>query len=106
MNTLIGKNKYQGETKEDWYDGLGKFHYENGIVYEGNFSKGEFHGEGTLIYPNGGRYVAKWDRGKLIEGQYFFYDNLDFQDETNWNYCTIKDRRFYTENLKGLRPDG
>jgi len=83
------------------------------VVYEGNFDKGEFHGDGTLVYPNGGRYVAKWDRGKLIDGKYFFYDNLEFgaaaeQPETqqNWDYCTIKDRRFYTEKLKGLRPDG
>ena len=75
------------------------------MVYEGNFDKGEFHGDGTLIYPNGGRYVAKWDRGKLIEGNYFFYDNLEYND-ANWDYCTIKDRSFYTEKLKGLRPDG
>lgn len=57
--------------------------------------------------------MAKWDRGKLLEGKYFFYDNLEFgakaEDEStqaNWDYCTIKDRRFYTEKLKGLRPDG
>lgn len=25
---------------------------ENGIVYEGQFVKGQFHGEGRLIYPN------------------------------------------------------
>ena len=100
---------------------MGKFTFPNGVVYEGQFDKGEFHGEGTLIYPNGvsgccneyilnfcnsqGRYVAKWDRGKLIEGEYFFYDNLQFKDK-EWNYCTIQDRRFYTEQLKGLRPDG
>ena len=52
-----------------------------------------------------GRYVAKWDRGKLIEGNYFFYDNLEFKDK-DWGYSTNKDRSFYTEILKGLRPDG
>ena len=52
-----------------------------------------------------GRYVAKWDRGKLIEGEYFFYDDLKFKDK-EWDYCTIQDRRFYTEQMKGLRPDG
>ena len=49
--------------------------------------------------------MAKWNRGKLEEGEYFFYDDLKFKDK-NWDYCTIKDRRFYTEILKGLRPDG
>lgn len=58
-----------------------------------------------MIYPNGGRYVAKWDKGKLIEGNYFFYDSLEYNDGS-WEYCTIKERSFYTEKLKGLRPDG
>jgi len=49
--------------------------------------------------------VAKWNRGKLIEGKYFFYDNLEFKDK-KWDYSTNKDRQFYTEILKGLRPDG
>ena len=49
--------------------------------------------------------MAKWNRGKLIEGNYFFYDQLEFKDE-KWKYSTNKDRSFYTEILKGLRPDG
>ena len=38
-------------------------------------------------------------------GKYFFYDDLEYQDG-EWDYCTSKDRRFYTEVKKGLRPDG
>eukprot|EP00347_Sterkiella_histriomuscorum_P009913 403339397 len=98
-------SQYKGPLENGWYQGFGKFFYPNGVVYEGNFDKGEFHGDGTLIYPNGGRYVAKWDRGKLLEGNYFFYDKLEYNDGS-WDYCTIKDRSFYTEKLKGLRPDG
>ena len=37
----------------EWEDGFGKHKFPNGVIYEGNFTKGEFHGEGTLIYPNG-----------------------------------------------------
>ena len=64
--------------------------------------------------------MAKWDRGKLIEGKYFFFDNLEYIDSNKvpeskerrkefegWEYCTDKDRQFYTEISKGtLRPDG
>ena len=63
--------------------------------------------------------MAKWDRGKLIEGKYFFFDNLEYidsnkapegkekKDPVKWSYCTDKDRQFYTEVSKGtLRPDG
>ena len=44
---------YEGEVKNDWQEGTGKYTYPNGCVYEGQFKKGEFHGDGTLIYPNG-----------------------------------------------------
>ena len=40
-----------------------------------------------------------------MEGNYFFYDQLEFKTE-NWGYSTNKDRSFYTEILKGLRPEG
>jgi hypothetical protein len=38
---------------EGWFHGKGKYYFSNGVVYEGDFFKGEFHGEGTLIFPNG-----------------------------------------------------
>jgi len=40
------------------------------------------------MYNLQGRYVAKWDCGKLVEGEYFFYDELLFKDK-DWDYCTI-----------------
>ena len=47
------QSTYEGPMKNDWEDGFGKHKFPNGVIYEGNFTKGEFHGEGTLIYPNG-----------------------------------------------------
>ena len=44
---------YEGEIKNEWEDGFGKHKFPNGVIYEGNFTKGEQHGDGTLIYPNG-----------------------------------------------------
>ena len=46
-------SEYQGPKTHDWEEGMGKFTFPNGVIYEGNFNKGEFHGDGTLIYPNG-----------------------------------------------------
>jgi hypothetical protein len=41
-----------------------------------------------------------------VEGNYFFFDNLEFEDK-KWNYSTYNDRRFYTEVSKNsLRPNG
>ena len=47
------QSTYEGPMMHEWEDGFGKHKLPNGVIYEGNFTKGEFHGEGTLIYPNG-----------------------------------------------------
>ena len=44
---------FVGPTENSWPQGVGKFKFPNGVVYEGQFDKGEFHGDGTLHYPNG-----------------------------------------------------
>lgn len=51
-------SSYEGPIQNDWEDGIGKHKFPNGVVYEGNFEKGEFHGEGTLIYPNGVSFIC------------------------------------------------
>ncbi|KAL4497896.1 hypothetical protein ABPG72_000651 [Tetrahymena utriculariae] len=96
---------YEGDMKDGWYHGKGKFKYPNGVIYEGDFVKGQFHGEGILIYPNGGKYKAHWEHGKMIKGDYYFQDNLKYESG-QWNYCQGEDRRFYPEMLNGIKPAG
>lgn len=98
-------NEFPDGMKNEWYEGEGKFTFPNGVVYDGQFRKGEFHGEGALVYPNGGRYQATWERGYAIEGRYIFNDGLLYEDR-NWQYISQGDRRFYTEVLDGLQPAG
>eukprot|EP00164_Ancoracysta_twista_P002477 GFYU01003288.1.p2 GENE.GFYU01003288.1~~GFYU01003288.1.p2 ORF type:complete len:155 (-),score=41.94 GFYU01003288.1:430-894(-) len=85
--------------------GKGKYTMPNGTVYEGEIVDGMFHGDGTLYFPEFGKYVAKWERGKALEGTYYFADGLEY-NEGDWPYCTADDRRFYTEQLYGLKPAG
>lgn len=103
--SLWSNSQYEGETKEGWFHGKGRFHYPNGVIYEGSFMKGEFHGDGVLIYPNGGQYRAKWENGKMLSGEYFFKDNLQY-DFHDWKHCTGDDRRFHQETQNGIRPAG
>jgi hypothetical protein len=88
MDNKWSNSTYKGDGENGWMDGTGAFTFANGVVYEGEFKKGEFHGKGTLVYPNGGRYKATWERGKILEGEYEFYDGLMY-DFDNWNYCTL-----------------
>lgn len=58
---------------------------------------------GVLIYPGQGRYVAEWDQGRIVKGDFFFEDNLQYKSE-NWSYLTQDDRRFFEEKCKGFNP--
>ena len=64
-------------------EGQGKYGFASGARYEGEMMDGMFHGKGTLFFPNGSKYVARWERGIAIEGKYSFTDGLDYE-ENNW----------------------
>ncbi|CAD8111804.1 unnamed protein product [Paramecium sonneborni] len=99
------ESKYEGEQLEGWFHGKGKYYFSNGVIYEGDFFKGEFHGDGTLIFPNGGQYKAKWERGKMLDGTYFFEDHLKYEP-IDWKYCIGDDRRFHQEIKQSIKPAG
>ncbi len=46
-------------------DGYGKFMYENGDIYIGQFEGHKSHGQGVLIYKNGTKYMGGWKVGKI-----------------------------------------
>ena len=41
---------------------------------------------------NEGQYKAKWDRGNMMIGDYYFEDNLKYEFQ-EWKYCTGEDKR-------------
>ena len=49
----------------DCFNGWGKFKFNTGEVYEGEFKQGAIHGFGTLDAGNGVRYVGEWQFGKM-----------------------------------------
>ena len=110
---ISDKSRYQGEFLHNWFHGKGKYTFDNGVIYEGDFYKGEFHGDGIMQYPTGvsillityyqGRYKGKWENGVLKDGEYEFYDGLNYQEPSKWEYCTFKDRRFYYEVINNIK---
>jgi len=64
------------------FEGKGKFIFPGGTsYYVGEMKDGmsvaafrtqdmpcyRFHGEGTIFFPDQGKYVAKWDNGRVVE---------------------------------------
>mmetsp|Transcript_67933 Transcript_67933/g.100785 ORF Transcript_67933/g.100785 Transcript_67933/m.100785 type:complete len:177 (-) Transcript_67933:81-611(-) len=63
---MIGSS-YEGNWKNDQYDGYGVRKFPNGYIYAGMFQNGRFYGHGRCDFPNGDSYEGDWIDG-LMEG--------------------------------------
>ena len=54
-------------------DGLGVYKYANGSVYDGNWKDNKFNGRGKLTHPSGKQYDGYFKDG-LPEGQGWYRD--------------------------------
>ncbi len=80
---------YQGPVRNEKAYGKGKFNWDNGDVYTGDFLDGYLSGTGLLVYSNGESYYGGWTRSKrdglgkykFSNGSYYkgqwVNDNLD-----------------------------
>jgi hypothetical protein len=82
-----------------------EYRFPSGTVYRGAFKNGAFHGKGVLVFKERGQYEGVWKDGALVSGKYTFEDGLAHEETKEW-YCTERDRRFYGEHRKGVRPAG
>ncbi|GAW82970.1 dynein-associated protein [Plasmodium gonderi] len=74
----------------------GRYIYPNGNVYVGDFKNEKFHGQGTLAFKGKGEYKGTWEKGKLVQGQYYYSDGLQYEEE--WKYL-IDTPYFYKEQI-------
>ncbi len=44
----------------DCQEGIGKYQFPSGAIYEGQFLNGEVHGQGTCDYTDGSSYSGQW----------------------------------------------
>jgi len=67
--------KYEGETKNDEPNGIGKLTYPNGHKFEGEWNDGKQHGRGTFTWSDGRKYTGMFKNGKQYgKGTYTYLD--------------------------------
>jgi len=77
-------------------EGLGRYTYRDGAVYEGEFEEGKPSGEGTVHYANGDIYTGGWDiTGPDGAGAYEFANGKKVSGI--WDQGRLV-RRTYTES--------
>ena len=54
---------YNGDFKDDLFDGFGTYQYSDGTIYMGEFKKGVKEGKGKVIYSDGSFYEGEYADG-------------------------------------------
>ena len=94
-----GKLKYEGYFINDVYEGDGKYFYENGDVYIGQFKNGKANGDGCIVrngiilnkgeYKNGLFIRSKYEKEKEKEERKKFneteYQTKEYSNQTPYN---------------------
>ena len=60
---------YEGQFKDDIYNGFGRFIYSNGNYYIGNWLDGKRSGYGKLVDKSGRVYEGQWQYSKFMGDQ-------------------------------------
>ncbi len=56
----------------------GRYQYDNGDAYSGEWRAGKKHGQGTYVWANGQRYEGQWVDGRKEGFGRYFWPNGDF----------------------------
>ena len=62
--TFASGDKYEGEVKDNNFNGQGTYTWANGAIYVGEFKDGKRHGYGEYIGPTGNKYVGEFKDDK------------------------------------------
>ncbi len=73
----IKLDNYEGELLDDKKHGKGKCIFNNGDIYDGEWSNNEINGYGTMKYKNGNKYEGEWLNGKKHGKGKCIFDNGD-----------------------------
>ena len=77
------KIRSSGRFIDDYLDGKGKKVYDNGVVYEGDFSKGTESGLGTITFIDGRKFTGPFVNGKP-HGEGTLYTDSGKPVKTTW----------------------
>ena len=102
---FVKGDRYEGEFKDEKKHGTGAFYFVNGNRYEGEFKNNNFNGKGVYYFANGNRYEGDWKCDKKDgKGVYHFVNGDHFKG--TWkddSFITNKDSQ-KDKNLIIIRP--
>jgi hypothetical protein len=99
--TWIDGSFYDGEIKNNYFEGYGKFKWKEGRIYEGFWKNGKMNGKGSMIYIDGAKYEGEFIDGKRHgKGDYYWNENKYYKG--NWVKGKQEGEGYYYNNGKGI----
>ena len=90
----------------DCRNGIGKYAFESGNVYEGSFRGGQFSGQGSLKFDDGSSFVGVFSSGRWKEGTFqnkwgvtYQCENWLLDEEENAYECSGKQVTTYSDGI-------
>ena len=60
-------DRYDGQWKDDLFNGDGEYQWSDGRKYKGEFRDGKHNGHGKMIYIEDDEYLGEWKEDKYME---------------------------------------
>ena len=100
-------NTYEGEYKNDMREGRGIYRYKNGDKYIGEWKKDKKHGKGIIFFSNGERYEGDFKEGNFDGFGMFYYINGEkyIGEYTNGRRDGYGIRYFENNSIRLLKYD-
>ena len=99
-------DKYEGDWKNDKFDGKGIKYYRNGDKYDGQWKNGQKNGYGIKYFKNGNKCEGFWKNGIIeIKGKLYekYEDNIRKMKRIN-NYYNRNTSRNTPRNTSRNTP--
>ena len=92
---------YDGEIKNNFFEGYGRFKWKEGREYVGFWKNGKMHGKGIMSYLDGAKYEGEFFEGKRQgKGTYFWNKNKYYKG--NWAKGKQEGNGYYYNKGKGI----
>ena len=99
--TWVDGSYYDGEIKNNVFEGYGKFRWKEGREYTGYWKKGKMNGKGCMNYIDGAKYEGEFVDGKRNgKGNYYWNKNKYYKG--NWVKGKQEGDGYYFNRGKGI----
>ena len=99
--TWVDGSFYDGEIKNNYFEGYGRFKWKEGREYIGFWKNGKMSGKGVMNYTDGAKYEGEFFEGKRHgKGNYFWNKNKYYKG--NWSKGKQEGDGYYYNKGKGI----